>query len=347
MSGTRSNRRYLAPIWAILGVTALGACAELQAAGASSTAETDPALGVKVAQASQTPKKPAAVSPLLAPAPDIFEARGRAVWDGKRTLQGVWVAHPLAASARRVRIYNEQNGQAVDGALFKRDAALEGAAVLISSEAAELLGFVVGENTPLRIVAVKPVEEPSEAPVELSAQAEDQTDQPVESAAAKPEETVGETETKDPKPAAPAQAEKEPEPQVAIVTPVAKPKAPPQDPPKPAVQPEEERVFKFEDPPKEEPEPKPQQQAKAEPKKASSLRRPFLQAGLFGVASNASNLVKRLKSKGIPAKSNQVKVGGKPYNRVVAGPFKTTAARNNARRELRRLGVKDAVPVRR
>ena len=92
------------------------------------------------------------------PAPDLFEATGRAVWDGKRTLQGVWVAHPLAASARRVRIFNETNGTAVDGALFKRDAALNGASVLISSEAAELLGMTVGETTELRIVAVTPVQ---------------------------------------------------------------------------------------------------------------------------------------------------------------------------------------------
>ncbi|MEM7056539.1 MAG: SPOR domain-containing protein [Pseudomonadota bacterium] len=469
MSGTRSGRhtrQFAIPLLVVFGLATLGACAELQAAGATAgetnSVETQSGVGVQVAQATTTPKRPAAVSPLLAPAPDIFEARGRANWDGKRTLQGVWVAHPLAASARRVRIYNEQNGQAVDGALFKRDAALEGAAVLISSEAAELLGLVIGENTPLRIVAVKPIETPIEAPVQLSTEAEDKTDTPVESEATV--ETDGddaqavETEDKDPvkeeTAETPAESEAEPETEVAAApTPTAKPDPVDPDPEQPAdakpepaasetatpepatpeaatpepaeaepaetetaeVEPAEaepaetelaksepaqpepveaepaktepeqvelaktepeqvqpakpepakeevaakdedpdvdppirDRVFKFEDPPKEEPEAKQEQVAKAPaPQEASPLRRPFLAAGVFGVRSNATNLIARLKSKGIPAKSNKVNSGGKTLTRVVAGPFQNTNERNRARRELRKLGVRDAVPVRR
>src|SRR5690606_24385404 len=65
-----------------------------------------------------------ATSPQLVAVPDLFEATGTATWDGKRTLQGIWVAHPLATSARRVRIINKATGAAVDGALFKRDPAL-------------------------------------------------------------------------------------------------------------------------------------------------------------------------------------------------------------------------------
>jgi len=95
------------------------------------------------------------VSPLHEPAPDIFKATGLATWDGRRTLKGIWVAHPAATSARRVRIFNVTNGSAVDGALFKRDVALDGYPVLISSDAAEALGMVVGEPTDLRIVAVR------------------------------------------------------------------------------------------------------------------------------------------------------------------------------------------------
>jgi hypothetical protein len=72
----------------------------------------------------------AAVSPELVPAPAEFEATGTALWDGRPTFEGVWVAHPLASAARRVRIYSEATGAAGDGALFARDPALTGPSIL-------------------------------------------------------------------------------------------------------------------------------------------------------------------------------------------------------------------------
>ena len=51
-------------------------------------------------------------------APDVFQVTDSGLWDGRPSLGGVWVAHPMATSARRVRIYNVDNGAAVDGALF-------------------------------------------------------------------------------------------------------------------------------------------------------------------------------------------------------------------------------------
>lgn len=137
-------------------VLTLGACASLQSADSSSQAEG--AAGFQVAKASQTANQSPSVSNLLQPAPEIFEAKGRAVWDGKRTLQGIWVAHPLAGTARRVRIYNTNNDFAVDGALFKSAAAARSTNVLISSEAAQQLGMDVGKPVDLRIVAVKPAD---------------------------------------------------------------------------------------------------------------------------------------------------------------------------------------------
>lgn len=369
MSGTRSGRQvkqYAVPICVVFGLVALGACTELQAAGTVSDAAQNPTAGVQIAQASTKPKSPPAVSPLLQPAPEIFEASGRATWDGKRTLQGVWVAHPLAASARRVRIYNENTGTAVDGALFKRDAALEGASVLISSEAAELLGLVVGENTPLRIVAVKPVEA-QPAPVELKTDAEDQTDTPIANNAVDTDEPEADAQEKaDAQEEAEATADDAKEDakedvveDQSIAVAVVEPQAPPKDDPAETTptqdadepekneEPKKDRVFKLEDPPKD-PDPKPVQQAKApEAKKASPLRQPYVQAGVFGVASNADKLVKRLKRKGYPAKGVKVKSGGRTLTRVLAGPFQSTAERNRAQREIRKMGMKDAVPVRR
>lgn len=110
-----------------------------------------------------------AISPHQEPAPELFEATGTASWDGKRTLQGIWVAHPLATTARRARIYNTANGAAVDGALFKRDEALSGSSVLVSSEAAQLLGMSPGDEVDLRIVALRPSRRPRVEPTEPAA----------------------------------------------------------------------------------------------------------------------------------------------------------------------------------
>jgi hypothetical protein len=97
----------------------------------------------------------AQIDPQLLPQPEDFEARGAAEWDGARTLQGVWIAHPQASSARRVRIVNTDNGFAVDGALFRRDDTGGGPPVIVSSDAAEALGMEPGREVELSIVAVR------------------------------------------------------------------------------------------------------------------------------------------------------------------------------------------------
>ncbi|MBY8975017.1 SPOR domain-containing protein [Rhodobacteraceae bacterium NNCM2] len=88
--------------------------------------------------------------------PDAFETTGYALWDGARTLQGIWVAHPRAEEARRVRVFNTETGMAVDGALFRRDTNVGGPPILISSEAATALGLEPRISTRLTIVALKP-----------------------------------------------------------------------------------------------------------------------------------------------------------------------------------------------
>ena len=107
------------------------------------------------------------ISPQLAPDPEAFDGKGVANWDGRRTLRGVWVAHPMAQTARRVRIYNLENGAVVDGALFKRDASDGKKGIIVSSDAAERLGLEPNAPTTLRILAVRPTEkdEPNEKSV--------------------------------------------------------------------------------------------------------------------------------------------------------------------------------------
>ena len=126
---------------AILGAALIAAsCAETQlgAQAVKEVARTD---------ASAKPE------PVLAP--DTFDASGLTIWDGASTLEGVWVAHPLAQRAQRVRVINQENQIEVEGAMFRRDPTLSGPSILVSSDAARLLGLEPGVPTEMRIIALR------------------------------------------------------------------------------------------------------------------------------------------------------------------------------------------------
>lgn len=129
-----------------------------RAAGASDTTASTVA-EAQISQASSAnavaPGPHALIDPRLEAVPEDFEATATAVWDGHRTLQGIWIAHPEAETARRVRILNLETGHAVDGALFRRDGTAGDAEVLISSDAASALGMIPGGGTELSIVAIR------------------------------------------------------------------------------------------------------------------------------------------------------------------------------------------------
>lgn len=449
----RTLRRASGMFALITGLASFTACAEIEVGaeaakrisrasgeGGSAAAKNASEAGdIQLAQATGEQAEDLPISPYLKPAPQLFEATGEAVWDGKRTLQGVWVAHPLAESARRVRIFNEENGRAVDGALFKRDTTADDvSSVLISSEAAQLLGMGVGTPAPIRIVAVSPVQRPPqpEAPTEAvvaetqpadtgttdggaaevaesaasaaiattaiaaaatdvasddtttdtdSATVEEAGDKVAEAApqtsagesaetiAADVRESVAVEPTEIAAPQAEAEA-KEVTPEVAVNNPVAEPTetalAPvtePEAPAKPEPKPEpvkaEPEPAKSE-PAKPEPEPKTFKLetptvAATEPAKTaapskpaasqgtSKLKLPYVQAGIFGVKSNATKLIRRIEAKDLPAFGREIKSGGKTLTKVLAGPFQTSGERDAALRTIRALGLKDAAPVRR
>lgn len=391
---TRTRRTGVLPVVGFLAVS-LAACAQVP--GQNDIAKTRPAAEA-AATRSDTTKQPG-ISPLLEPAPDIFEATGRALWDGKRTLQGIWVAHPLAKSARRVRIFNEETGAAVDGALFKRDATLNETSVLISSDAAQMLGMTPGEAAKLRIVAVTPrkkgqteaisaAPKASEDAVAKPKAAEDTTVAAKPDPAPTPQPVPAAKPVQKPEAADPPKAEtpKPAQPEPAVVaaadpkpaTPAPQPKAPAVDEPTPkAAKPAEtivkapapapapkaepsdekvaikgikpdDRVFKFEPAPEKPKADKPEKAPeKKKKKRVVRLRQPYIQAGTFSIASNASNVVRKLKKRGIPAVGRPFTSGGQKWTRVVAGPFASKAARDRAQRTIRKMGMRDAIPVRR
>lgn len=433
----------------LLSLASFTACAEIEVGaeaakrisrtagetGSASAKNASDSGDIELAQATGGQEEDLPISPFLEPAPQLFEATGLAVWDGKRTLQGVWVAHPLAESARRVRIFNEENGKAVDGALFKRDSTAEDATVLISSEAAQLLSMGIGTPALIRIVAVSPIQRqpgaPTEAVVadaqspdsgnEAGASSEDDvakvadaagtattdvaeatdanssapetpstdevedkvakaatqvtTENNAEALAATAQKSVvtksepstasdlaedatdvvsaeRTSETAQPLQPATSATEPEPETETADTEPLktATAEAEPKKPEPAAVEANPEPKTDVQEAPRVaaiEPA-KPAQPAKSSAQQGTSpLRLPFVQAGIFGVKSNATNLIRRMEAKDLPAFGREIRSSGKTLTKVLAGPFQTSDERNAALRTIRAMGLKDAAPVRR
>jgi len=384
------------------GVAALGlgGCAEIEL-GAEAVKQVNRALApapqasaaVQVqsarAQATQSaasevmaPGPNAQIDARMAPAPSDFDARGTAEWDGARTLQGIWVAHPQAHSARRVRILNITNGFAVDGALFRRDESGGGPPVIVSSDAAAALGMEPGQPVELSIVAIRrkteaelaaaeaeadevaAVAEPEaeEAPEpEVEGVAEPEEVEISEEAAAleveapepepEPEREIAEpVEAPEPEAPEPEAAEPEPEsePEVPEVIAVTEPEA------EPAEEEAAETTFKFEPAPAAVTEPEePAEQVAAVDTTASSTTsggeisdgKPFIQAGIFGVPENVDRLIKKIKDAGLPALGRPLTVEGKTLTRVLSGPYDSTSARDAALAKIRKMGPSDATPV--
>ena len=100
---------------------------------------------------SPSPARQDSIDPSMHPDPSAFHAADLAQWDGARTLPGIWIAHPMAETARRVRLTNGETGAQVDAAMFRRDPNLSGPRIIVSSEAAERLGLMPGHATPVTI----------------------------------------------------------------------------------------------------------------------------------------------------------------------------------------------------
>lgn len=88
-------------------------------------------------------------------APEVFEKNENALWDGRPSLGGVWVAHPDSKQPERVIIRNESNNKFVIGALFRRERNNPGPSLQLSSDAANELGVQAGTPTKLRVTALR------------------------------------------------------------------------------------------------------------------------------------------------------------------------------------------------
>lgn len=141
-----SSRRHLALMVAV--ATGLSGCANMPNpfAGKGNVADTPPA-------------PEAATSVHLVDhdveAPETFQATDTALWDGRPSLGGVWVASPDAVNPERVILRNEANGKFVIGALFRRERDNPGPKLQISSDAADALGMLAGQPGKLNVTALR------------------------------------------------------------------------------------------------------------------------------------------------------------------------------------------------
>lgn len=145
-------------ILAACAAGALGAC--VKTGGPSATGTTATA-GAAAAPAGK-PAKSVKLVDRDVEAPEIFQTTDQALWDGRPSLGGVWVASPDAKDPERVILRNPANGKFVIGALFRRERENPGPKLQISSDAASALGMLAGAPAKINVTALRREEAPAQ-----------------------------------------------------------------------------------------------------------------------------------------------------------------------------------------
>ena len=235
-------------------------------------------------------------------APEVFQTTADALWDGRPSLGGVWVASPDTKDPERVIMRNPANGKFVIGALFKRERDNPGPPLQISSDAADALGILAGQTAQISVTALRREEAPAarpdaSAPILDAAETVSAEALPPADAAATAAPTA---------PAAPAKPAKGAQPTAdaaVIAADTTAALAAPAAPAKPA---------------------------------ASGKR---IQIGIFSVEANAKRAAETLTKAGIAAEVRKDQAQGKTYWSVTAAGGSDTSG---ALTKIKGLGFKDA-----
>ena len=244
-------------------------------------------------------------------APQVFEAHEAALWDGRPSLGGIWVAHPDVDEPERVIIRNLDNGKFVVGALFRRERQNPGPLLQVSSDAAAELQMLAGAPTELSVVALiretVPIEPVAVVAIDpVPGLIEETTLEPVASIAAAAIDAAVTSSVKPvPRPDMSATATQGSVSDVAA-TPT--------------------------------PTPRPQTTNAA-------LEKPFVQVGIFSVEANADQAAELLRNSGIIPTMKTFETNGKPFWRLLIGPVTDTAERDAVMAKIRGLGFADAYAV--
>ena len=287
--------------------------------------------------------------------PDIFKTTEDALWDGRPSLGGIWVAHPDVKEPERAIIINETTGQRIAGALFRRERDNPGPKLQLSSDAAAALNILAGQPTRVTVIAVRREEiVVEEAPPVISD--EDVGDETTEAARvddssgaaatagaaagaaateAKPKrgnfftrlfggnrraEQPAETEAAAESAAAP-EVETKPLDPVASTAAAAIARAEAED--KPQARPER---------------PAPSEAASV----PSGLKNPYIQVGQFSVEANAIAAAEKLRRAGIVPSVVEGSKDGKRFWRVIVGPVTSADDQAALLAQVKKLGFGDA-----
>ncbi len=266
--------------------------------------------------------------------PEVFQVTEKALWDGRPSIGGVWVAHPDSKQPERVIIRNKTNGKFVIGALFKRERDNPGPRLQLSSEAAAALGVLAGAPTTLNVTALR----------RETVNVADQGGSP-----ATPEtvttKVLAPTPTQDIKRSvlkSVSQAEAKQKPKIIPKT-KAEAKTNTVTETKTATgitrtvnigtaKPKPKQVIAAVTPLK----------AALAPVASSGLSQPYIQLGFFSVEANAKNTLKALETRKIPGKVIKATAKGKTFWRVLAGPAQTKGERAAYMTEIKKMGFNDA-----
>jgi len=290
--------------WLVTGMAALTACDSAQMPGFLQPKDGSGAGGETVSRASQSVERDIE-------APEVFHATEAGLWDGRPSLGGVWVAHPEVSEPERVIIRNQQNGQFVIGALFRRERQSPGPRLQVSSDAAAALGMLAGAPTNLDVIALRredvagesaPAATPAEtATIAAASEVTEGTLDPVAASA---------TAALDGGAGSPA-----PDPRLAGATAATAAAAPPAPQPAPAAKP------------------------------ASSLDKPYIQIGIFSIEQNAENTATAMRQQGMVPLVRKQESSGKTFWRVIVGPAQTAAERAELLTKIKATGFTDAYAV--
>lgn len=311
--------------------------------------------------------------------PGVFNMTGEALWDGRPSLGGVWVAHSSVKEPERVMVRNTKNGKSVVGALFRRERENPGPSVQVSSDAAEALGMLAGQPASLTIVALRRQE------LDLTS-ADEVTPETEAAAAAKVADAKpAEGKAADGKTAAAPAPASDSEPAAAVVAGAAaagaaETDAAAKDAAAVVPEPKKKGLFGglFKRKPKAEDamtapvagaaaagaidaaplDPvvgtatagiaaaEAKQAAKpAAPASDATLKRAYVQIGIFSSEANAKRAVEQMQKAGMTAKVAPDQSNGKTYWRVIVGPATSVADRDALATKVKGLGYPDAYPV--
>jgi len=238
-------------------------------------------------------------------APDVFQVTEAGLWDGRPSIGGVWVAHPDVQEPERVIIRNNANGKFVIGALFRRERALPGPRLQVSSDAASALSMLAGAPVELNVTALRR-EAVEEAPAATSEVPEIEGLEAETSVAAA---SGIDTQELDPIAGAAAAIEAT-APASAAATPS--------------------------------PAPAPAQPAAPQ---RSALTKPYIQTGIFSVEANAKRTADQMRNAGIIPTVYEQSANGKPFWRVVVGPAQSKSERSQLLKAVKDAGFGDAYAV--